>query len=428
VRARRNFGAVGPFLELRKGGGKEFRFMCGLTCLWRARLGVVAVMSVGLAFVFVGAARADTLGTTTPPPVAEGYCPKNETLGTWEDGQRLGYAVPPGGGQITQWSTNAMWDLPGQHLTFVVLRINTIPAAPVVGTVIATDPETLPATMPSNRVVSYELPTPVKVSGGEVLGLYSPDAGTAQGPICFWGDPSGRFIPSDESLVAWDDNSPPEAGRGYLSDPAFGPVKPSSELNVAATLAVTEDAEVRSVATKSATTLGNVVLLSSTVTDAGPGSDTITFTDAVPKGFAVELVDPGSGTCSTVGQRVTCTISGLVAGQSAPIDIVAKATAGGVFKNTVSVSLPREDTDPNRGNDSASTTLTVRSPGKCLVPRLKGLEQPFAVSVLDRLGCRPAVQHADRRAVKRGEVIRTMPGAGTYTAGRKVVVTISTGW
>jgi hypothetical protein len=400
--------------------------MGGLTVWWRARLCLAVVMSAGLALVLGGAAKADTLGTTTPPNAAAGYCPEGEVVSTYQDDARLPYIVPPGGGRITQWSTNSTWDAPGAHLTFVVLTMTSLETVGAVGTVIATDPETLPTPLPPSGVVNYRLSTPITVSGGERLGLYSSDAGASSGPICFWGD--GGHIPYDAWLISWEGRSPPEPGYGYVGDAAFGPVKASSELNLAATLAVTEDATVRTTATASATTLGNVVLLSSTVTDDGPGSDTITFTDAVPKGFAVELVDPESGTCSTTGQRVTCPIGGLVSGQSVPIDIVAKATAAGVFTNETSVSLPHEDTDPNQGNDSASTTLTVRPPGKCLVPRLAGLKQSFAVSVLHRLGCRPAVQHADNRAVKRGEVIRTRPRAGTYAAARKVVVTISTGW
>ena len=401
--------------------------MGGLTVWWRARLLLAVVMSAGLALVLVGAAKADTLGTPAPAQgeFSPGYCPTNDTVSTWpRPFNNPQYVVPPGGGRITLWSTDTSKDTPGAHLTFVVLTQQAVSRLGAVGHVIVTDPETLPSPLPASGVVSYQLSPPITVAGGEWFALYSSDAGGSSAPVCFW-----RGAPDNEEVAAWAGATPPEPGDDLgISAPFGGPIEENSELDLAATVAVTEDATVQSTATDSATTMGNVVLLSSTVTDDGPGSDTITFTDAVPKGFAVELVDPGSGTCSTVGQRVTCTISGLVAGQSAPIEIVAKATAPGVFKNMVSVSLPPEDTDPNHGNDSASTTLTVRPPGKCLVPRLAGMTQSFAVTVLDRLGCRPEVQHADRRAVKRGEVIRTGPRAGTYAAGRRVVVTISTGW
>jgi hypothetical protein len=59
------------------------------------------------------------------------------------------------------------------------------------------------------------------------------------------------------------------------------------------------------------------------VTDNGPAGNPLTFTDVVSAGLKIDPVLTPSGPCTIVGPVVTCTITGLTTGTSAPVDIVA---------------------------------------------------------------------------------------------------------
>jgi Domain of unknown function DUF11 len=392
---------------------------------------LLAVVTMCVALVFVSEAGALTLGSTVPAASGSmpGYCPVDETPSTFADDPSVPYIVPAGGGEITGWSTNTTEDTAGAQLTLVVLRkyINNI--APPAATVVGVDPETLPAVLPADGVVSYQLATPIDVTGGDVLGLYSSNAGSSSDPVCYWSGP-----PAAGALVAWyepsEPSTPPYTGEGLISDEAFGPAKDGADMNLAANLVLAEDVNVRTSAAATATRSGDVVLVVSTVTNSGPRQDPITFTDSVPKGLAIRLVESGSGTCATHIRQVTCTIRGLAAGQSEPIYILAKPTKTGRFRNAVSVTPQAGDTDPNPANNNASAAFIVRgAPGapRCLVPKLRGLKRTFAVQALRLLGCRPAVKHEHSAGVARGRDIATKPTDGVYAAEKRIVLDISSG-
>jgi hypothetical protein len=180
-------------------------------------------------------------------------------------------------------------------------------------------------------------------------------------------------------------------------------------------------------------TVGFQLLLSSTVTNGGPSPGPIRFTDTVPTGLTIDAAAAGQGTCSTSGQNVTCAITGLPPGHSVPVDVVVTPTAAGAYASSVSVAVTSPLSDPNAANDTGSTTLTVHAltpapVAKCVVPKLRGINLPFAKHVLHLLRCAAgAVRHMHSKSIHKGLVIRTSPGAGTYANGAKIAFEVSSG-
>lgn len=394
--------------------------MCG-------RLACLMGLTVVLALAFAGVASADmTLGLTAPPSGSgTGGCVGSSVpdlvLQLTQD-PSTPYVVPAGGGQITSWSTDTAGDTVGDPLTFAVVRPNSGGTYTVVGA----DTETIST---SSGVATFPLSTPISVTGGETLALYSSTQS------CFWG---GGTTPSGDTLEVLQDATTPAAGQ-TLSESGGGASPPGYTLDVAANL-VQPDVGVSTSAGPSSATAGYPALLSSTVTNSGPGSEPITFTDNVPAGLTIDAVAAGSGTCATSAQKVTCTMS-VAGGQSAPVYVVVTPTAAGSYTNSVSVLSA--NTDPNPANNAAAATLSVRAPAvtappstappstvtpKCTVPGLKGIRLPLAKQLVHLLGCTPgSVRHMHNGRVHKGNVIRTNPGSDTYAAGSKITFVVSSG-
>jgi uncharacterized repeat protein (TIGR01451 family) len=230
--------------------------------------------------------------------------------------------------------------------------------------------------------------------------------------------------------------SEPTAGQS-LSPVGASP--PGYRVNVAATLAPATlspalfDAAVSMTAAPSSATVGQPALFEATVSNNGPASAPITFTDPVPSGLTVDFAGASAGSCTTTaaGNLVTCTIPALDAGGSAKVGIVVTPTAPQTYANTASVSGPDGFTDTNTANNSASASLTVSAPAaapKCVVPKLKGVSVGLAKSVLGSLGCRAGKsKKAHSKAVPKGQVIGTSPGPGTYAAHTVIALKVSSG-
>ena len=202
-------------------------------------------------------------------------------------------------------------------------------------------------------------------------------------------------------------------------------------MNVSATLVPdVQDAGVTTTAAPTDAVVGYPELLSSTVSNGGLGASPITFIDHVPSGFTVSSVVTGSGTCSRGGQFVFCTITGLAAGKSGVVSIVATPTSSGTYTNAVAVAASA-GTDPNPANDNASAAVGVRSTSgapNCVVPKLKGTPVRAAKQLLHTLGCVVGkVGHRHSKSIRKGNVIGTTPRAGTYPAGTVVSIQVSSG-
>lgn len=404
---------------------------------------LLLTMSTGvaglLALPAVASAATTTLGSTTPeagslfsPCVGSTGPDVNFQL---QDSTTTPYTVPAGSWALTNWSTYTAGggDTAGGGLTLVVLH----PQSGGSYGVVAVDTETLPTPLPSGGVATFTPSQSILVGGGDLLGLYMPATPTQD---CSWH--GGTGAPSADVIDSLTPNGPPAVGQTLSPDTAEGPSPAGYQMNLAVTLtpAGVEDAALSTAAGPSNATAGFPALLSSTVSNNGPATQPITFTDKVPTGLAIESVSAGSGSCTRSGQSVVCTLD-LAVGQSAPVDIIVTPHAAGSFANSVSVSLPTGVTDPNAANNSASANLAVAAASTvpadstvpaavqavCLVPRIGGTPLGVARRVLGALDCRVGrVKHVHSRHAK-GTVLRTLPGAGHYAAGRLIGLVVSSG-
>lgn len=383
---------------------------------WAMSLVAALILALGLSAA-VGATPGTTiLGTTAPPSGSSpGGC--FALIGQLTDDPTLRYIVPAPGGQVTQWSTNTTGDTAGTPISMSVLR----PAGGTKYTVVGTDAELLPTPLPAGGVATFTLKHPITAKAGDTFALYS--QATSGGPVCYW---SGGSTPSGDGLFAATDAQVPFEGQtlDYGTDVSGG----GFTLNLSASLVQAEDVGVTTTAGPANAAAQRPALLSSTVSNAGPGNEPITFVDHVPAGLAINSASAGNGTCSTSGQTVTCTISGLDAGHSVPVNIAVTPAAAGSYTNSVSVSSPL--TDGNAANNSATATLKATTPAPtpaCVVPKLKNTPAKVAKTVLKDLGCKVRSSKAHSKGIKKGNVIKTKPGPGTKPFGTTVKLVVSSG-
>jgi len=385
------------------------------------KLGLCVVGTVAVLLACTGVAGASIIGSTTQPNGSmPGGCVAGDVFAQILSDPSTPFTVPAPGGMLTQWATNTVFDQAGAPITLVVLRRAGVTSATL--TVVATDTETIPSPLPANQLASFTLASPINVEAGDYLGLYS-SLPEGNDPVCAWTD---FEVPDFDVVAGLADAVPPAPGQSLTvssSEEATNTV-----LNVSATVAQTEDLGVTTIAGPSNATAELPALLSSTVSEVGPGGAPATFVDHVPAGLTIDAAAAGLGTCTTSGQTVTCTINGLTTDQSVPVDVIVTPTAGRSYTNTVSISSPFPD--PNPANNHASATLTAGiavTTEMCLVPRLEDTSSKVAGAVLKDLGCKVATTHAHSRTVRKGNVIKTMPGPGTHPFGTTVRVQVSSG-
>jgi hypothetical protein len=292
---------------------------------------------------------------------------------------------------------------------------------------VGVDSRTRPAPLPASNVATFTVATPIAVSGGETLGLYT-NSSTA---ICYR---SGGSTPAAATLTALSEPATPAAGQ------SLSPAVPNSgggyTMNVAATLVSSQDVGVTS-SQPDTVTVGNLALLASSVANGGPLNGPITFNDTVPDGLTIVSAVAGAGSCSVSGQSVACTITGLSAGQSAPVNLLVRPTVAKTYANAVSVA-PQGAGDPNGANNSASATLIVDSPPligppptstpSCVVPKLTRTPVSVTKNVLGLLSCKIGkTKRVRSKTITKGTIIKTTPGAGTYRNGTTVNLTVSLG-
>jgi hypothetical protein len=397
---------------------RRFTFICLLTAL----------------VALTGAAAADAdveLGSAVPPAGSSATPCINELVIVQSTSDpAVPYTPPPGDRQLTRWEMSTSGDTAGASVTLVVLR----PAEGGAYDVLATDTETLPDPLPADAVASFKPASPISVSGGEAFGLYS----SAAGVNCFF---AGGATPIAASIAAL--GAPVAPAPGQTLEPFLPPSSGGATLNLAVTLRGAQDVGVTTSASPTRVTVGALALLASTVTNPGLESGPVTFTDTVPSGLTIDSVFAGANSCTTTGQTVSCTIEDLAPGQTAPVSVLVKPTAPGSYLNTVSVA-PRPGTvDPTPGDDSASATLSAMAPlattsakptttdtnaRACVVPNLRRMRLATARRLLAPLGCTAGkVRHVHSRKVAKGTVVRTSPQPGTYLAGRKVGLVVSSG-
>lgn len=379
-----------------------------------------------LAAAAAGPAGAMTLGTTDIPAGAPvGNCISSAVIAATASEPATPYTVPTAG-MITAWRTStATGATAGGPLTLVVLRPNVSGAATVVGS----DAETLPTPLPADDTASFSIAVPIAVQAGDMLALYST---ASSGTACYSVASPANTVQTFGTVVTLIAGTViPE-----LTAPA-----PGARLNLAATFVPDDDAGVSASAGPADATAGALAQLGGVVTNNGPGSAPITVTDTVPAGLAISSAVAGNGSCAVAGQQVTCTITGLAAGRSAPFVILVTPSAAGSYENAASVAVT-DATDRNAANDRATATLTVapkpapqQSPPKpkptpkpsCVVPTLTRTPLAVARDVLGKLSCKPGKVTRAYSRIAKGTVVATKPGRGIYANGTAVRLVVSSG-
>jgi uncharacterized repeat protein (TIGR01451 family) len=376
----------------------------------RIRRCMVGVPLVVLAMLVMSAsADALTLGNTTAPAgstvtACSGPSGTADALQTGTDAA-YDYTVPAAGGVITSWSFNTAGATPGTPYGLIVAR-----PAPGGYTVVAIDNEVVPSSVGS--VATFTLAAPIQVQGGDVIGsVVSPTSATD----CYW--TGGPLTTSDVVGAAV---SP---GQSVGSSLTVGQTLPAAVVNVSVSLEQDEDVGVTQQVLPGSLVAGGKGAFLLSVTNGGPANAPVTFTDAVPTGLTIDSVSAGSGSCTTSGQIITCTLPG------APtiIDVVVSATIVGNYTNNATVSTAL--TDPNPANNASSATLDVTAVPLCHLFSLARFKLAQAKTVIRDLGCTVGKVKAEAsKSIPKGEVISISPGAGKSVAlGTKITIVISSG-
>src|ERR1700683_643256 len=305
---------------------------------------------------------------------------------------------------LTQWQVNASGTIAGAQVTLVVLSVSGTSMNPTID-VVATDTESLnPSAAAADGVETFTVAQPIIVDPGDTISVYLPDS---TGITCYW---SGGSLPTDDEAQGATISPAPAVGQNIVPDLGTTGDVPSAEINLGATLGpLTEDAALSLSASNA--TVGLPAVLTATVTNHGPTNGPITLTDPVPPGLTVDLAGTSSGSCSTNAavNIVTCTVTGLPAGQSANVVIVVTPKAAQSYTDAGTVADGTSIIDPNPGNNNASTTMKVAAAGaptKCVVPKLSGTPESVAKKVLPLLGCKVGkVKKATSKSVAKGDVI-----------------------
>jgi hypothetical protein len=373
------------------------------------RLALAGAVAAATLSTLTGVAGASTftLGSAVEPGGATAKPCGSAGLFAQTAGVSPTLYAAPAGGQITQWQTDTAGDTAGAAVTLVALT----PEAGVYR-VDAVDNESVPN--PVGATAIFTPTAPMMVSSGDILAL-SGDSGAT----CYW---TGGPLDDSTDIFGVLSEKPGDAYSSLAAGPTYA-------VNVSATLVATEDSAVATAVEPHSLGAGGAVLLASTVTDHGPASNPLTFTDALPSGLSIAAVLSSAGPCTTLGQVVTCTLSDLTAGQSAPVDIVVTGRAGS-YTNSVTVAQSSAVTDPVTANNKAAAKFTIPKTvvAKCVVPKLANLSQATAKKLLSDLGCQVGkVTKSYSTKVPKGDVVKTTPGSGSYTAKKSISIVESKG-
>jgi uncharacterized repeat protein (TIGR01451 family) len=320
------------------------------------RIGTVMSAAVVAGLVAAAPAMATTVGSTTLPAGSNmaPACSASKDAEIIQSGTdaTYQYTVPAGGGSITSWSFNTTGAKAGTPYTLLVAR-------PSGGSyqIVATNPQTLPASMPA--VQTFSLASPITVQGGDVLGVIVTAGKNTVGCRLKGGPISANEI-IGSSLSATT------IGSSF----SLSNTTPNELVNVSANVVQSNDVAVKEITEPTTITQGDDGVFVDQVTNSGPSSTPVTVTDTLPTGLSLVSASAGTGICSASGQTVTCSLSAA----PASVAIVASAAATGTYTNAVSAK--GTILDPNPANNNASATLTVKTPGTSTPAALTGLTSP----------------------------------------------------
>ena len=105
--------------------------------------------------------------------------------------------------------------------------------------------------------------------------------------------------------------------------------------------------------------VGDTFTYTVVINNAGPDAATgVTLTDSVPQSFTIGTVTASSGSCTTIGQTVSCDFGTIANGGAENVQIEVTATQPGTFTNTASTSANEPDGDSTDNSTSETTTVT----------------------------------------------------------------------
>jgi large repetitive protein len=131
----------------------------------------------------------------------------------------------------------------------------------------------------------------------------------------------------------------------------------TTEVGPAADLAITK--------TMGKAEAGKPLTYTLAITNKGPSdSSAVRVKDTLPTDTTFSSATPSQGTCSVVGQDVTCDLGPLVSGGSAQVTIVVDvaATATGTIRNVATVQGPEPDPDKSNNESSVEGPVTPVPP------------------------------------------------------------------
>ena len=187
------------------------------------RIAILAGLTAAFAAALAGVANADTtLGSLAMPAGSSSRDCNNQVIAQLTSDPSTPYTVPSSPvGPLTRWQVNTTGSSASTPVTLVVLRSTDA----INYTVVGADTQAIPSSAPGN-IATFSVPSPIAVSGGDTLALYSP--GTTFS--CYFRDGA---TPAADMLISLDTGATPVVGQGLTRDDTS---PPGYTLNLAATL------------------------------------------------------------------------------------------------------------------------------------------------------------------------------------------------
>ncbi|MFL5737671.1 MAG: hypothetical protein ACJ76P_10065 [Actinomycetota bacterium] len=159
---------------------------------------------------------------------------------------------------------------------------------------------------------------------------------------------------TNTATVSADESDPDSSNNSDTQDTTVTPPPPSADISVAKS----DSAD--------PVDPGDGYSYNVAVTNNGPDAATnVALSDSVPAGLSVNAVLDGGGSCSTVGNDVTCDLASLANGATWTVTIdvtVDPAHPGGTISNTASAFADQNDPDGSNNSDTEDTTVTPAPP------------------------------------------------------------------
>ncbi|GAA5107345.1 hypothetical protein GCM10023339_05250 [Alloalcanivorax gelatiniphagus] len=151
-------------------------------------------------------------------------------------------------------------------------------------------------------------------------------------------------VPNEASVTSPSDSTP-----GNNSDDVSSDVSPNADVAVLQS------------ASRDRIVAGEGVTYTLTVVNNGPSqADGVTVADTLPAGIVPATATSSAGSCTVVGQQVSCALGDLLPGTPVTITIVAGTSPGatpGPRENTATVTSTTDDATP--GNNTSQSTVTI---------------------------------------------------------------------